>query len=102
MGPNRHIDSERPSPPNEVPREKLGIVELSIHKTIRFNNAFSNERSPPRSILSLCSARVAIAALYLAAVLLLCLPGPGLAFNFPSLTGRVVDQAGMLLIKPAS
>ena len=72
MGPNRHIDSEWPSPPNEVPREKLGVLELSILKAIRFNDAFPNERDPPQSILSSCSARVAIAALYLASVFLLC------------------------------
>jgi uncharacterized protein len=102
MGPNRHIASERPSPPNEVPREKLGVLELSIHKAIRFNDAFPNERGPPQFILSLCSARVAIAALYLAFVLLLCLPGPGLAFDFPSLTGRVVDQAGIMTAQSRS
>jgi hypothetical protein len=44
MGPDRHIDSERPSPPNEVPREKLGVLELSIHKATRFNDVFPNER----------------------------------------------------------
>jgi uncharacterized protein len=27
---------------------------------------------------------------------MLCLPESGLAFNFPSLTGRVVDQAGIM------
>ena len=70
MDPNRHIDSERSSPPNEASREKLGILEPSIHTAIGLNDAFSNERCPPQSILSLCSARVAAAALYLAAVLL--------------------------------
>jgi hypothetical protein len=35
MGPNRH----------EVPREKLGIVELSTHTAIRSNDAFPNERA---------------------------------------------------------
>jgi hypothetical protein len=80
MDPNRHIDSERASPPNEVPREKLGIVELNIHTAIRFNDAFPNERSPPQSILSLCSARVAIAALYLAACAHALSPGIRLSF----------------------
>jgi hypothetical protein len=102
MGPHRQIDSDRSSPPNEVPKEKLGIVELSIHTAIRSNDAFPNERSPPQSILSLCSARVATAALYLAAVLMLCLPESGLAFNFPSLTGRVVDQAGIMTAQSRS
>ena len=89
MGRNCHIDS---SPPKEVPTEILGIVELSIHKAVKF----SNKHCPPQSILSLRSARVAMATLYLAAVLLLSLSGLGSAFSFPPLTGRVVDQAGIM------
>ena len=37
-----------------------------------------------------------MATLYLAAVLLLILSGLGSAFSFPPLTGRVVDQAGIM------
>ena len=93
MGLNCHIDSSRPK---EVPTEILGIVELSIHKAVKFNDAFSSKHCPPQSILSLRSARVAMATLYLAAVLLLSLSGLGSAFSFPPLTGRVVDQAGIM------
>jgi hypothetical protein len=96
MGRNCHIDSRWSSPPKEVPTEILGIVELSIHKAVKFNDAFSSKHCPPQSILSLRSARVAMATLYLAAVLLLSLAGLGSAFSFPPLTGRVVDQAGIM------
>ena len=52
--------------------------------------------------LSLRSTRIAMATLYLAAALLLCLPGLGVAFNFPPLTGRVVDQAGIMTAQSRS
>jgi uncharacterized protein len=63
---------------------------------VKFNDAFSNKRCPPPSILSLRSARVAMATVYLAAVLLLSLSELGSAFSFPPLTGRVIDQAGIM------
>ena len=102
MSRNCHIDSRQSSPPGEVHTEILGIVELSIHKAVKFNDAFSNKHCPPQSILSLRSALVAMATLYLAAVLLLILSGLGSAFSFPPLTGRVVDQAGIMTAQSRS
>jgi uncharacterized protein len=52
--------------------------------------------------LSLRSARIAMATLYLATAPLLCFPGLGVAFNFPALTGRVVDQAGIMTTQSRS
>ena len=48
-----------------------------------------------------CSMRVTI-ALWLFVALFLCLPALGLAFSFPPLTGRVVDQAGIMTAQSRS
>jgi uncharacterized protein len=72
-----HIESQRSSP-----RDRL------------FNCPFPSLRSPRQCIGRLRSTRVAM--LWLSVALLLCLLGPGLAFSFPPLSGRVVDQAGIM------
>jgi uncharacterized protein len=95
MDRNCHVGSERSSPPNEGPRKKLGIVELCIYDR-GFNDPFPTKRCLRQSVLGLRLAPVTMAALYVAAVLLLCIPKLGLAFNFPPLTGRAVDQAGIM------
>jgi uncharacterized membrane protein YgcG len=47
------------------------------------------------------STRITI-ALWLFVALFLCLPAVGLAFSFPPLTGRVVDQAGIMTAQSRS
>jgi uncharacterized protein len=94
MDRNCHIDSWWSSLPNERLPEKIDGAELSID-----NRGFDDApkiRCRRRAISSVRSARVAMTALYLAALLLLSLSEHGLAFNFPPLTGRVVDQAGIM------
>src|SRR5262245_30774906 len=91
MNRNCHIESRRSSPPQ---RASPGVNRhrRAQHDNRGFNDAIPEARWPWQSILSSRSARVGVVTLYLAAVFLLCLPGFGLAFNFPSLTSRVVDQ----------
>ena len=61
----------------------------------RLNRPFTDLHCPRRCIGGLRSKRVPI-VLWLAAALLLSLPEFGSAFSFPPLTGRVVDQAGIM------
>ena len=76
MERNWHIESQRSSPDDR-----------------RFDCPFAELRFPRQCIGRLRSTRVAMLCL---AVALLCLLGSGLAFSFPPLTGRVVDQAGIM------
>jgi uncharacterized protein len=67
----------------------------------QFNGPFADMRYLRQCIRRLRSTRVAI-ALGSPIALLLCLLGLGLAFSFPPLTGRVVDEAGIMTAQSRS
>src|SRR5262249_25300262 len=83
MDRNCHIESQRSSPDDR-----------------RFNCPFPALRCPRHCIGRLRSTSVAM--LWLTVALLLCLLGQVLAFSFPPLTGRVVDQAGIMTAQSRS
>ena len=67
----------------------------------RFNRPFADLRCLRQCIRRLRSTRVAI-ALGSTIALLPCLLGLGLAFSFPPLSGRVVDEAGIMTAQSRS
>ena len=83
MDRNCHIESQQSGPHDR-----------------RFNCPFPDLRCPRQCNGRLRSTHVAI--LWLIVALLLCLLEPGLAFSFPPLTGRVVDQAGIMTAQSRS
>ena len=96
MGRNCHIECQRSTPPNDRSTDING-AELGIHK--RWVQLYFFR--PALSAAMHCSMRVTI-ALWLFVALFLCLPALGLAFSFPPLTGRVVDQAGIMTAQSRS
>ena len=61
----------------------------------RFKGALSGLGGPCQVIANSPTARIGMMS-WIAAALVLCLIGVALAFNFPPLTGRVVDQANII------
>jgi uncharacterized protein len=99
MNRNCHIERQRSTPPNDRSTDING-AELRIHKR-RFNCPFPDLCCQRQCIGSVRSTRITI-ALWLFVALFLCLPALGLAFSFPPLTGRVVDQAGIMTAQSRS
>jgi len=99
MDQDRHIDRKQQSPSGERRKDPLegGLRTTSFD----LNHALS--RMPDGRPLASCwrAARVGM-ALSLAAVPVLFLAAVTIAFSFPPLTGRVVDQAGIMTAQSRS
>jgi len=93
MDQDRNIDWKQPSPSGERRKDLLG-AGLRI-TSFDLNDALSS--MPDGWLLASCwrAARVGM-ALSPAAVLVLFLAAVAIALSFPPLTGRVVDQAGII------
>ena len=99
MDQDRNIDRKQPSPSGEWRKDPLD-AGLRI-TSFELNNAFSG--APDGRPLASCwrAARVGM-ALSPAAVLVLFLAAVAIALSFPPLTGRVVDQAGIMTAQSRS
>ena len=93
MDQDHNIDRRQSSPSGERHKDPLG-AELRI-TSFELNSAVSG--APDGWPLASCwrAARVGM-ALSPAAVLVLFLAAVAIALSFPPLTGRVVDQAGII------
>jgi uncharacterized protein len=89
MDRDRHIESTRPSRRNDLLSAELRVNSLGL------NNASSAVLDAWQSIAPFHLAGVGM-VLSLSAVVTLCIAAHVLAFSFPPLTGRVVDQAGIM------
>ena len=66
-----------------------------------FKGALSGMRGSSQAIANSPSAHIGM-TFWIAAALVLCVASIALAFNFPPLTGRVVDQAGVMTVQSRS
>ena len=66
-----------------------------------FKGALSGMRGSSQVIANSPTARIGM-IFWIAAALVLCVIGVALAFNFPPLTGRVVDQADIITVQSRS
>jgi len=99
MGRNCHIGGQWSSLPDNRSTD-ISAADLNILSG-RLNRPLSDVGCPRRCIGGLRLKRVPI-ALWLAVALLLSLSELGSAFSFPPLTGRVVDQAGIMTAQSRS
>ncbi len=93
MNRRSRAGAELTTPTFDRSRDMSG-AELGKHDR-GFKGAFSGMRGPWQAIANSPSARIRMTS-WIAAALVLCLIGVALAFNFPPLTGRVVDQASII------
>ena len=95
MDRDYHIESKRPGPRNDLLGAELRVNGLGL------NNASSAVFDAWQSIARFHLPRVG-KVLSLSAVLTLCTAALALAFSFPPLTGRIVDQAGIMSLQSRS
>ena len=93
MNRDSRAGAEQASPTFDRSRDMSGAKPGNHNRW--FKGALSDWGSPCQVIANSPTARIGMMS-WIAAALVLCLIGVALAFNFPPLTGRVVDQANII------
>ena len=93
MNRDSRAGAEPASPTFDRSRDMSGAKPGNHNRP--FKGAFSGLGGPCQVITNSPTARIGMMT-WIAAALVLCLIGVALAFNFPPLTGRVVDQANII------
>ena len=93
MNRDSRAGAEPASPTFDRSRDMSGAKPGNHNR--RFKGALSGWGGPCQVIANSPTARIGMMS-WIAAALVLCLIGVALAFNFPPLTGRVVDQANII------